>query len=192
VTSGNRGQSVGVTRIALDGTRIDRITGDEVVLTRTFAEHKATSELVEEFHRNLNALMKERALSEVRASLPEGGHYYIGASRCASCHKREYDLWLETPHSDAFQTLQKAGMEALPECYQCHVTGFGDPAGYHPEGGEIDLVNVQCEVCHDKGSQHARDGSYGMSLLMSGCLRCHDSGNSPEFDPEVYWKMIEH
>jgi mono/diheme cytochrome c family protein len=86
-----------------------------------------------------------------------------------------------------------AKREALPECFGCHVTGHGDPAGYDPavDAGK-DLVNVQCEVCHGKGTAHARDGTWGKSLLMQSCAQCHDPENSPDFDPHVYWLMIEH
>ena len=121
------------------------------------------------------------------------GHYYLGAENCASCHAREFEIWNETPHAHAFQTLVAAGTEALPECYGCHVTGHGDPIGYDPGyDGETRLVNVQCEVCHDKGSRHSRDGEYGRSLLKESCAKCHDLDNSPDFDLEIYWLMMEH
>ena len=83
--------------------------------------------------------------------------------------------------------------DALPECYGCHVTGHGDPAGYDPTvAGSESLLDVQCEVCHDKGSRHTRDGGYGSSLLMETCVSCHNPENSPDFDLEVYWLMMEH
>ncbi len=73
------------------------------------------------------------------------------------------------------------------------MTGHGDATGYRPGAtAKPTLTGVQCEVCHDKGTRHARDGSYGRSLLMDGCGRCHDETNSPDFDPETYWLMIEH
>jgi len=90
------------------------------------------------------------------------------------------------------------------ECLPCHVTGWGQPGGYAiPQEGSSPeaiasqqlaerMVGVQCEVCHGKGSEHARDGSFGRGLLMEKCNDCHDEENSPDWDAEVYWRMIEH
>jgi hypothetical protein len=193
ITSGNRGQALGVTRIALVENRIDRITGDEFVLSRDYPEKPEVLSVIEDFQANLNALMKKASVNETVSRAAPDGHYYLTATNCADCHQQEFTIWQETPHAHAFETLVQAGMESLPECYQCHVTGHGDPAGYAPaRRGAAELVNVQCEVCHDKGSRHSRNGDYGRSLLMNSCIQCHDSGNSPDFDPEVYWRMIEH
>jgi hypothetical protein len=196
MVAGNRGQALGVTRVALggpDGKEVEAIVGDELVLSREYPEDPETAALVKSFESTLNELLKQHAVeSAVHRAAPDG-HYYVGVENCAKCHEREYRLWLETPHSDAFRTLVNAGTDALPECFRCHVTGSGDPAGYVPEvRGSERLRNVQCEVCHGKGTAHARDGSYGASLLMNVCRRCHDEENSPDFDPEVYWLMIEH
>jgi hypothetical protein len=193
VVAGDRGQALGVAQVALERGRVLGIAAEEAVLDRDTAEDPDTAGLVEAFQRNLNALMKEQAVARAQERRAPDGHWYVGAESCAGCHEREYGLWLETPHSSAFATLELAGTEALPECFGCHVTGHGDPAGYSPYAeGSPTLVNVQCEVCHGKGTTHARDGSYGSALLMNSCRRCHDSENSPDFDPEVYWRMIEH
>ena len=142
---------------------------------------------------NLNSLMKDVAVAEAFERKAPDGHYFLGAESCASCHQTEYEIWMETPHAHAFATLVEAGSDALPECYMCHVTGHADPSGYDPRVVDArGFVNVQCEVCHDKGSRHSRDGDYGAELLMEGCARCHDEENSPDFHPEVYWRMIEH
>lgn len=193
ITSGDRGQALGVTRIALEENRIERITGDEFVLSRDYPEDPDILSMVNDFQTNLNALMKTgQTKATVNRASPDG-HYYVTASNCADCHVEEFTIWQETPHAHAFETLVQAGMESLPECYACHVTGHGDPAGYIPSQKEpAELINVQCEVCHDKGSRHSRTGDYGRSLLMNSCIACHDSGNSPDFDPEVYWRMIQH
>jgi hypothetical protein len=193
VRSGDRGQAFGVTRVALAGGRVDRITADEEVLTRHRPEDPELAATVEEFQRTINDLVKLQVAAGGSLGSSPDGHYYLGAENCASCHPREFELWSETPHAHAFETLVGAGQEALPECFMCHVTGHGDPIGYDPAvQGDSRLVNVQCEACHDKGSRHARDGSYGRALLMQSCGKCHDSVNSPNFDPEIYWLMMEH
>jgi hypothetical protein len=193
VVAGDRGQALGVAQVAIEGRKIVGIAAEEAVLDRDIAEEPEVAGLVDTFQRNLNELLKEQAVAKAQERRAPDGHYYLGVESCASCHQREYQLWLETPHSSAFETLVTAGTEALPECFRCHVTGDGDPAGYAPYAGDSpNLVNVQCEVCHGKGTAHARDGTYGTSLLMNSCRNCHDADNSPDFDPGVYWRMIEH
>ena len=188
----DKGQALGVGRVALEGGEVAALSGDEMILGRRLEPEPETQALVDEFEKNLNELLREASVSVIQGRGSADGHYYVGVSECSGCHLREYKLWAETPHATAFKTLVDAGREALPECYQCHVTGSGRPSGYLPQREEPDLVNVQCEACHDRGSLHARDGSYGKSLLMDACSRCHDSTNSPLWDPEVYWLMIEH
>jgi hypothetical protein len=194
VSAGNRGQALGVAEIALgEGGKIEGTAADEIVLARDIPEDPLTKEIVAEFERNLNEEMRTRTRQQQTSRRSGDGHYYVGVENCASCHRHEYEVWTDTPHSTAFRTLREREKESLPECYGCHVTGNTDPAGYDPFLTDAaSLVNVQCEVCHGKGSGHARDGSFGRGLLMDSCRNCHDDENSPDWDPEVYWRMIEH
>ena len=194
LTMGARGISLGRARVALrEGGGIERIVGDEIVLVRERPEHEEVDRIVDEFEDRLNEIMRSHQLENARHQVAGDGDAFLGVGECSSCHQAEYLLWQETPHASAFQTLVDAGRDALPECVGCHVTGHGDPSGYSPVGNDATkLINVQCEVCHDKGTRHARDGSFGKSRLMNACPDCHDEGNSPDFDPEVYWLMIEH
>ncbi len=192
VTAGDRGQALGRVRVGLDGrNRPARIAADEILLTTDYPESPGVREMVDGFAANLNEMLKEEAVRTAQGRAAPDGSYYVGDVSCGTCHAREHEIWAETPHAHAFQTLKDARSEALPECFRCHVTGAGDPAGYVP-GGSESLQNVQCEVCHGKGSHHARDGSWGRPLRETLCVGCHDEGNSPDFDPEVYWLMIEH
>lgn len=188
----NKGQELGVARIALEEGRVTAMSANEIRLGLNLDPDKDMDVLVDAFERNLNDLAREAADGSLAAAGPGDGQYFVGVEECGSCHRQEYRIWSETPHAHAFESLTEAGRESLPECYQCHVTGHGDPTGYFPQRKSPELANVQCEVCHDRGSLHARDGSYGRGLLMKACARCHDSTNSPLFDPEVYWLMIEH
>ena len=192
VTMGPRGQAVGLANLGLVDGRVDRLIGDELTLFGDLAEDPEVIELVSNFEGTLNDLMKSHFVEEARARAAPDGHEFLGARVCSDCHLREFEIWLETPHAWAFQTLMSADRESLPECYGCHVTGHGDPTGYVPGPEGFALANVQCEVCHDKGTRHRRDGSYGLPLLMDACSRCHDSENSPDFDRDAYWLMIEH
>lgn len=194
LTSGNRGQALGFAKIAMGDGRPKALVGDEVVLATSIPVDPKMAKTTEDFRRHLNELAKIEVVQEFAGGrrTPDG-HYYLGAENCASCHPRETEIWRETSHAHAFATLQENAAESLPECYVCHVTGAKDAAGYDPRYDQASaLVNVQCEMCHDMGSRHARDGSYGKARLMNACLQCHDPENSPEYEPDVYWKMIEH
>ncbi len=194
LTAGNRGQAVGFVKVAKGDGRPKALVGEEVVLTRDYPEDEEIAQAAEAFRRHLNEVTKVSAVSSAAGGRRSAdGEYFVGVSNCASCHAKEFEIWSETPHAHAFATLVDRGADALPECARCHVTGAADPVGYNP-GIEAarSLVNVQCEVCHDKGTLHARDGSYGRNLGMNACVSCHDPENSPDFDPEVYWRMIEH
>jgi hypothetical protein len=194
VTAGNRGQALGRVRAALgEHRRPERIVGDEIVLGTDLPESREVAQLVAQFKLNLNDMLKEEAVRTARNRAAPDGSYYVGVAKCAECHAPEYRIWSRTRHAHAFETLIAAGSDALPECYGCHVTGSEENGGYTPgEGPSSSLVDVQCEVCHGKGSHHARDGTWGRGLLREACARCHDEANSPDFDADVYWQMIEH
>lgn len=194
VQCGNRGQELGVARVYFPaGDEPLRILADELMLDRDVPEDEDTRKIVDEFNTNLNDSLARESVIKVAQGASSDGEYYLGAENCKECHPREFDLWRETPHADAFNTLILAQSEALPECFRCHVTGTSEDAGYDPTAeGSDRLINVQCEVCHDKGSRHSRDGSYGKSLLMESCVRCHNAEHSPDYDPVTYWLMMEH
>lgn len=192
--AGGRGQAMGLARIRFDSDRRLEMIGNEITLSREIEEEPEMLATVETFLKTINELARAQATAvpAVERATPDG-HYFVGVESCRSCHAAEYEVWSETPHAAAFSTLVVAQADALPECYGCHVTGHGDPAGYDPTvAGSESLLDVQCEVCHDKGSRHTRDGGYGSSLLMETCVSCHNAENSPDFDLEVYWLMMEH
>src|SRR5262245_52341983 len=85
----------------------------------------------------------------IAASLPR--EHYTGDGVCRACHEREYDDWLLTPHSIAWDSLEKGEKWRDEECVGCHVTGRGHPGGYVDPVSTPHRVNVQCEVCHGPG-----------------------------------------
>lgn len=95
---------------------------------------------------------------------------YFGVKACAECHKSAYDVWKDTPHAKATETLQ-TGRDHRPdyisrlydpECIACHVTGW-DPkkvirykTGYTGNENPPDLLTgQQCENCHGPGGKHS-------------------------------------
>lgn len=121
-------------------------------------------------------------LSDVYADLPEGfpprDGEFVGAEKCAECHKVNYDKWVTTGHAKAYATLSEGRKDWPtewidrkhdPECLACHVTGW-DPQEVHPyvsgfvpeeiaaeknEPHRFELLKgQQCENCHGPGSRH--------------------------------------
>lgn len=107
-----------------------------------------------------------------------------------------------------------------PECLACHVTGW-DPGNYvryrtgfmHADLAETAdqalleslLAGSQCENCHGPGSRHVELIEQGNATAAaaevrvtleqareSGCVRCHDGDNSPEFDFDRWWEQVAH
>lgn len=109
------------------------------------------------------------------------GASFVGASKCGECHTKAFEIWKNTPHAHAFESLnpafQRKGYERLhgvnksfdPECIACHVTGWNPEEYLRYETGFINqefaadeaeqqleglLAGNQCENCHGPGSRH--------------------------------------
>jgi len=148
------------------------------------------------------------------------GASYVGAEVCSECHTDAYDVWVETPHSHAWESLiiGREGKEDTwiprihdPECIACHVVGWHPQDIVPYEGGFIDeqrtphFKGVQCENCHGPGSRHVElaendeldpnDTEMVVTLEQAKnklCYGCHDLDNSPGFNFEEYWPKVEH
>lgn len=119
------------------------------------------------------------------APAPDGVARYASSGACVTCHAQEFARWGFTQHARAWMPLRKAGETNNPECVGCHSTAFGEPGGF----GELTEANirkwkaVQCESCHGPLLGHPDDPSVAARPVEpSGCVRCHDAANSPEFD----------
>jgi len=103
---------------------------------------------------------------------------YVGRAACVGCHPDEHDAWLETPHASAMATLQASGDGDNELCFPCHAVGYGRPSGFVSSAATPQLENVQCEVCHGPGSNHAADPGnepLTVNLDASLCGACHQS-----------------
>jgi peroxiredoxin len=107
----------------------------------------------------------------IAAALPRGR--YLGDGVCSACHEREFQDWLLTPHSIAWDSLAKGDKWKDPECVKCHVTGMGDPGGFVAPESTLHMVNVQCEVCHGMGGGHPEGKTLDVDALSKVCTTCH-------------------
>jgi len=131
--------------------------------------------------------------------VPTTSPFYIGVDACAGCHGAgsqhpEYEEWVETGHAEAWETLQGSG-HAGSSCYPCHAAGWdydSTQATPYPIGNTGNsgfdeapiekFVNVQCENCHDPGSDHAQAPSptnINKHWDVMVCGKCHDGTHHP-------------
>jgi hypothetical protein len=146
------------------------------------------------------------------------GRSFVGSQACADCHTKAHEVWSNTPHSHATETLVKLDppRQFDPECVSCHVTGW-DPQKFFPYASGFESLKKTpllkangCENCHGPGNVHVaielgemqvadrqRDEARKQMRLPyeqaeKNCRTCHDHDNSPEFNFETYWPKVEH
>lgn len=162
------------------------------------------------FHPRVSHTRIASLSDEERAKLVEGGGPtrdllpttadYVGSQACQSCHTKEFETWVASPHGHAVETLEKEGKAGDAECLQCHTTAYGKTGGF-PEGAPVaahpDLARVGCESCHGPGGDHIGDGARRVGTILSlgdkcdscvilkVCGTCHDDANDPGFKFEV-------
>lgn len=207
ITLGHKGRYVGVVGVFREaGARHYRL---EYQLVRIGPEYE-TPDGQEKGH-PIMALMEEYA-RQVRdgkylSRYPPAPHpvqvnfpkaYYVGSERCASCHEHEYQVWADSAHRHAYDTLVNAKRPSLRqydgECVVCHVTGFGYNTGY--ADGEVTsaptkqpikmerLRHVGCESCHGPGSEHIKDTRNKMIHAVMNPFKATPAELDPKTDPK--------
>ncbi len=140
----------------------------------------------------LRLLLGEDA-GTLAASLPKDR--YAGDAACRACHEREYRDWLMTPHSIAWDSLDKGEKWRDPDCVACHVTGKGRPGGFSEPEKTPHMVNVQCEVCHGMGGGHsagAAAASNDPAAMKTICVACHTGKFVLNFNPDDALALVAH
>ncbi|MBV51146.1 MAG: hypothetical protein CMH77_01370 [Nitrospinae bacterium] len=118
---------------------------------------------------------------------------YASEQMCLTCHLGKHDVWSKSRHGHAYETINRVNKAFDPECLKCHVTGFDRAGGFISEVDTPDLKNVQCEVCHGPGLEHAEDPQPGFgSNAQQACKLCHVKNHSPNFNFSKYWPKIKH
>lgn len=216
---GKKGQHAIVLGFYDDAT--NPIRWQRVPLDARFSESPAMKKLLVEYQDQLriagrdNLGITEKIHPRFDAATPEAASF-LGSESCAKCHAAAYDVWKDSGHAHATETLTRLDppRQFDPECLSCHVTGW-DPQQYVPfQTGFSDLLKSPqlagngCENCHGPGGGHvaAEAGSDlklrdAMRTLMhvsrdtverNTCVKCHDHDNSPAFKFDEYWSQIEH
>jgi hypothetical protein len=208
IITGNKGMYAGLVGIYNDlPMRYSRVP-----LTDDFADAPPMRRLMSEYQKQLRDLGFE-GLGLKPIPHPNGNEF-VGSKKCGECHTTAYEIWENTPHFKATESLVHPGERGDvsrhfdPECLSCHVTGW-NPQNFYPyTSGYLDLEKHAhlhgngCENCHGPGSAHAaaeveasgvdqatRDTlRLSMQLPLSKarerCIECHDLDNSPDFHEE--------
>jgi hypothetical protein len=199
---GSRGQHVCTVTFVVDpdGKIVNTETAMLDVKT-SLPEDPDVAAMVKEASDRYNEARRAQTISKMAK---EGeklkGDKFLSDATCRRCHEDIYQLWLDTPHAHAYESLVESDMERDNDCLKCHTTGFGKATGYVPpalaassDGGTLkpppgtpDLRSVQCEACHGMGTYHQRDEGDFMRVTKAECMTCHDPENSPDFDYEKY------
>ena len=88
---------------------------------------------------------------------------FAGSAACADCHTEATEVFVNTPHFHATETLATRTSPPRmhdPECLSCHVTGW-EPQKYFPfTSGYLGLAKTPnmtgngCENCHGPAAKH--------------------------------------
>ncbi len=144
----------------------------------------------------------DQALFKVTGVPPVYGLPTGGTLSCSQCHSIEgggatpadanYDLWLETPHAKAFESLKKGdGSNATnTSCLPCHTMGYGRPGGYTI--GNKALEGVQCESCHGPAGIWHRPNGNRRPVLERGAMLCGGCHNDLPYRTYDEWKASPH
>ncbi len=142
---------------------------------------------------------------------------YVGAAKCAVCHKtekqgRQYPIWQETKHSQSISALSSPQAAEVakqanvqnpaesPDCLKCH-------APLYEKAAELKAEGVTCEICHGPGSEYkklsimkdqALSKQNGLIVYESPeavkkqCLTCHENAHGKSFDFAAAVEKIKH
>jgi 2',3'-cyclic-nucleotide 2'-phosphodiesterase (5'-nucleotidase family) len=153
------------------------------------AEVSAAAKVVDTQAKEALRSATDRKASEIEGKI--SSEHYIGSEKCGRCHEAQFTQWLSTPHAKAFATLQNDKKQGDEKCIGCHVTGWHQPGGYSFATTEPDLRNVQCESCHNVGTQHERGGQ-AAKVTKETCLNCHTGEWAKGFDFATYLPKVSH
>ena len=195
VEIGHKGKYVGLVGVYRDGKQGYRLHYQKILMSEdweTPAAKKAKQPIIALMER-YNLELKSQ---DMLAKAPRSPHYnqipdldkkglkatYVGSARCESCHEHAHDVWANSPHAKAMDTLEKEKFPSNrhydPECVKCHTTGFQQPGGYNdlvlnianwpappavkPTAAQLakhntNLRGVGCESCHGPASEHVKN-----------------------------------
>jgi hypothetical protein len=132
-----------------------------VPLDARFADAPEIFQMHVEYQRRLETLGLEGL--GLKPVLHESGRKFAGSKVCADCHLSATEVYENTPHFHATETIVShvdPPRHFDPECLSCHATGW-EPQKYFPfVSGFLglketpDLTGNGCENCHGPAADH--------------------------------------
>jgi hypothetical protein len=132
VQVGTKGMYVGVIGVFDDPQQPLRY--QRVPLDARFPDSREMLQLLGSYQEQLKTAGLEGL--GIRAIPVPGKRRYVGSEACADCHGDEYDIWEDTPHSHALDSLIHPGERSEvprhfdPECISCHVSLSENPVSW--------------------------------------------------------------
>lgn len=128
---------------------------------------------------------------------------FAGITPCRSCHQPIVDLYAQSRHARAMQTLIDKKKDQDAYCVSCHSVGSKAKGGFVSNQESPFLANVQCENCHGPRKSHSlnplpstqrgpQEKEKSQREAQEICLTCHNVQHSPNFKYETYWPKIKH
>lgn len=154
------------------------------------------------------------------SAMAQLSHEFIGASKCAICHKKpeqggQFGIWQQSAHAKAFDVLgtpeakeQAAKMgvddpQKSGKCLKCHSAAYGLTEEQVSQAIKVE-EGVSCESCHGPGKDYMKmsvmkdkDAAVAAGLQIpdeATCKKCHNE-QSPTFkgfDFAAQWEKIKH
>lgn len=187
-----QGKAIGQAILTVENRQVKAEQITSVLLSESIGEDRTVKRIVDEFY---NLVQKNSALQQtarprfagfaLEDQVRQGTNRYVGVETCSGCHAAEVADWEQSHHANAFNRLLQKQKHYQPDCVTCHTTGFGYPTGFRIGKDVKRLTNVQCEVCHGPGEQHARRPEVRNIRRTPSpdlCQRCHDANQTPDFD----------
>jgi len=159
-------------------TGVERFRYQRVPLDDRFADAPNMMKLLAEYQQQLKAEGFEGL--GIRPQPHPTQHKFVGAEACAKCHQDAFDVWKDSPHGHATDSIvsppnQRSNIPRHfdPECLSCHVTGW-EPQKFYPyESGYLSLEKTPflkhsgCENCHGPGAEHVAAEEPGSKIAVA-------------------------
>ena len=187
VRPGPGGKLIGRLDLALDASRqIVRHSHTLISLDESIPDDPAVAAAVAGV-----AVWEAGSQKEMMPSI-QTGRLFTEGERCAGCHPRATEIWLQHGHARAYDTVPPERRGNLG-CLPCHATGWAK-GGYIDEARTPDLKHVGCTSCHEMRRKHLSwpERSPVPDVVPADCRRCHTDEWTPDFDYRSYWTRIAH
>jgi hypothetical protein len=151
------------------------------------ADDKVKSKMLA-YYKQVNDENKETFKDKKPTAPAKGEPKYVGVEACTNCHEDAKKVWDATKHAKAYETLSSQFKEYNLDCVSCHVTGYDKPGG-STVTHVAELKDVQCEVCHGPGENHAKAPEKVKMPIVKpsadSCLSCHHPPHVHTFDAKA-------